>query len=115
MGTDISNNGIGRKSSDGSKHPVYNYANWRSFIVDKRPHSKMETKFIVLRLLDLLGIGWGSKLIFTHIDNVKDVVLFFILVLYAITRYIFYVIKQRQLIRKENFEQRQRELNANHK
>lgn len=115
MGSFISNNGLGHKSSNGSEYSFEDYANWRGYVTTKRPKRKMETKFIVFLFIDLLGVGWGFKTLIDRINNVVELALCLMFLVWGITRYIFYIIKQRQLIRKEDFEHRQREIAANKK
>lgn len=69
----------------------------------------MGTKFLILRLLDILGVSWGSYSVFRVINNTKEAILFILLVSYGIVR-IYYTHRFNQnRDRKERYEQRQRE------
>lgn len=89
---------------------------WRSFITTQRPKKQMGTKFLILRLLDILGISWGSYSVLKVINNTKEAILFILVVTYLIVRiyYLFRFNENRD--RRERFEQAQREkLNGHHK
>jgi len=108
----------GNGSSFNNKGFVYGATNWRYFITDKRPKrtkKKMDAKFVILRCLDILGISWGALSIFSVINNVKEALLFLVLLIYSGVR-IYYIIQfNENRNRKEKYEQKQREqLNGKH-
>lgn len=68
-----------------------------------------QTKLILLFFTDILGIsstllGWIS-----NIDNVKSAILFILGVIYLSARAYFYIRRQMIQLRKEIWEQRERE------
>lgn len=76
----------------------------------------MGAKFLILRVLDILGVSWGALSIFTVINNTKEAILFIIALIYAMVRIYFTIRFNQNRDRKERFEQRQREqLNGKHK
>lgn len=109
LGNGKHHNGHNYSGSEGDSFPVRGYVNWTDSITNKRPRHKMETKAIIVFLFDLLGIGIGGHYIITKIDNVKEAILFIILLCYAICRFYIRVRRDHVLLRKELLEQLQRE------
>lgn len=109
MGNRKHYNGHDYSGSESDHLFVPGYVNWNRHLIIKRPGRKMEAKFIILFIVDLLGITWTVKGMVTKIDNVKEAILFVVLMLYALTRYYFYVKRQWRLEKKEEHEQRVRE------
>jgi len=70
----------------------------------------VETKLIGLILCDLLGItGLGNGFI-SKIDSWKEAIIFIIAALYLGARAIFFIVQKWQAVKRENFDQKQREL-----
>jgi len=84
--------------------------NWRGYIVNNRPKKKVETKLIGLILCDLLGVTGVANGLLSKIDSWKEFLIFVVAIIYFSARTVFYIIQKRQAVKKENFEQRQREL-----
>lgn len=73
-------------------------------IANNNPIRKgMESKILIWGLNLLFTSGYGY-VIFLNIDNIKGVVLFFIMVLYGLVRILFYCIKQDQDRRMRNLD-----------
>lgn len=69
----------------------------------------MEAKFLIWLCLDILGGIFATRTIIGTIDNIKEVILFIILMSYALARFYFYVRRSWVRVRREEWEQRQRE------
>lgn len=92
------------QSSDSGEYLVSDYHNWRSFITTERPRKKVETKVLIIFLLDLLGVVWGTKSIFTFINNTKEAILFILVVAYAIVRIYYKVVFSELRRKREQYE-----------
>lgn len=108
MGNDKSFHEFGDKSPGRSNGRVPNHSHWTEFITSKRPYSEME-KSITIWICDGLGItsamlGWINNL-----DNVKSTILFILGTIYFMVRIYFMIMERSAALRKERFEQRQRE------
>lgn len=79
---------------------------------DKKPHKKMEQKIMILLANILFTTGYGY-VIFINIDNIKSVVLFFIMVVWGLVRILYYCIKQDQerKMRNLDIEERRKKIN----
>lgn len=109
MGANFPFNPLGRESSESGNHSLNGYHHWTDNITSKRPHRKMETKAIIVFLIDIAGIGFGGHYIATKIDNWKEAFVFIILLSYGICRFYIRVRRDHVLLRKELLEQLQRE------
>lgn len=109
MGDNFFNNRMGHKSSNGRYYSVNSYDHWTGNIVTKRPNRKMQAKLIAFITLDLLGITWIAKSLFEKIDSVKELLVFVIVLCYAIGRFYIRLRRDQVLLKKEMFEQMERE------
>lgn len=103
------------KSSDSGEYIVSDYHNWRSFITTQRPRKKVETKVLVIFLLDILGVVWGTKSIFTVINNTKEAILFILAVIYIMVRIYYKVVFAELRKKREQQEIDKGKLNGHHK
>lgn len=109
MGNGQHHNGHIHTRSEGHIFPLRGNRNWTDSITNKRPRHKMETKAIITFVFDLLGIGTGGYYIITKIDNIKEAILFIIILCYVLCRFYIRVRRDHVLLRKELLEQLQRE------
>lgn len=111
MGNYRSNNKMGHQSPAGGNYFVPGISNWHGYVTTKRPHRTMETKLISLALItaDLLGVGWATKLIIDRVNNGLELLIVAILVIYMVFRFYFRIKRDQILMRKEMFEQMERE------
>lgn len=98
-----------QESSNGSEYWVPNTVSWRNFITNKRPRRKMQTKLIAFITLDLLGITWIAKSFLEKIDSAKEFIIFVIVLCYAVGRFYIRLRRDQVLLKKEMFEQMERE------
>lgn len=110
MGDSFHSNGMGRRQSFSDKHFVPGYSNWTSNIITKRPRSKIETmKQIADITFHTLGFGYVAAGIITKVDGVLNTASLVILVIYFGFRSYFKLRREHIAMRKEMFEQMQRE------
>lgn len=113
MGINGSNHKMGHQSPESSHYAFSDYDHWAGNIVNKRPGSKMEWKVIGLIILDLLGITWGVKTIFERIQSIESLIVFSIIVSYMACRFYIRIKRDQVLLKKEMFEQMERERRFN--
>lgn len=115
MGDKFSDNGNGRSSSIGGKHFIAGYSNWTRNIITQRPISKNEKmKSIADITFHVLGLGFIVGDILTKVNGYLNAIILVILAIYFGVRSYIRLRRDYVALQKEMFEQRQREINANH-
>lgn len=79
---------------------------------NKKSHQKMESKVLIWGANILFTSGYGY-VILMNIENIKSVVLFFVMIIWGLVRILYYVIKQDQerQMRDLDIQERRKKLN----
>lgn len=110
MGNKFSNNGNGRKQSNGGKHFVAGYSDWTSNIIAEGPGSKIERmKQIADISFHILGAGYIAADVIAKMNGFLNTVILLILTVYFGFRSYFRLRREQIALKKEMFEQMQRE------
>lgn len=116
MGDHFSNNGNGRTSTISGEQYVPGYSNWTSNIVTKRPRSTNEKMRSIADItFHVLGIGFIASDIITKVNGYLNAIILVILAIYFGVRSYIRLRRDYVALKREMFEQEQRELNSNHK
>lgn len=110
MGNNQRSNGRDDKRSLGREYALSGYGSSSSGITYKRHRKVEQIKALILWSGDVLGISFTAFGFVTTINNVKEAVIFILGITWALCRLYFYIRRQWILLRKEQMEQRQREI-----
>lgn len=80
-------------------------------ITYKRPRKMFEAKAVTLFFADILGVSFTAFGIVTTINNLKEACIFILGLTWALCRLYFYIRRSWVALRKEEWEQKERELN----
>lgn len=110
MGDNISNNGLGRESSESCDLGIPGYDNWSFYSFAKRPEKQNEKmKSIADITFHILGVGFIVGDIITKVNNGLNAIILCILAIYFGVRSYIRLRRDYVALRRELFEQEQRE------
>lgn len=109
MAHHYSDNGTGRKPSDGSEHTIVDFHHWRDYSFRDRPRKRMQTKIIAWITFDVLGGIFVVSNALARINSYIDFAILCILFLYVCARSYIRLKRDMVALKKEQFEQMLRE------
>ena len=105
MGSDSNNNKFKHQQQLSDRLPISNLLGGVGFTINTR---MVEIK-LILSALNFMGFSLYTYLLFINLDNVKGWILMIIGGMFGLAKLFFYIVRQKQAVRKERHEQSVRE------